>query len=90
MKCSKIIVIVLAVALALSLGCICFNKYIIPATVAERGGDEIAATDCNGNIWGFYVDQNDTLTIGDNILLIMHTNGTKTIFDDIVINYIFL
>ena len=90
MKYTKIIVIVLALALILSFGCICSDKYIAHATVTERDGDEIIVMDINGNIWGFYIDQNDTLMVGDNILLVMHTNGTKTIFDDIIINYILL
>ncbi len=90
--------VVLAIATMLSfLGLTACQKtsnvesYILRAeviTVGEVEHDVVECEDAEGNIWGFYVENNqeEEWCKGDYVLLLMDTCNTATPYDDAVMS----
>jgi hypothetical protein len=57
------------------------NTYTINATVINADNDVVTCEDVNGNVWEFY---GDGFKVNDAIVLIMNSNHTTTIYDDMI------
>ena len=62
------------------------NYYALTTTVTalETETDTVVVEDANGNEWAFYGIEDWRL--GDICSMLMDTNGTETIYDDIIIS----
>lgn len=60
------------------------NYYALATVVTaiDSTEDAIICEDCNGNVWAFYGVED--WQVGDNANLLMHDNGTKSIYDDVI------
>lgn len=88
--------ILATVLLAIFIGCcvwfICIGKpatakpsYYALATVVtaiDSTEDAVICEDSTGNVWAFYGIED--WQVGNNANLLMHDNGTKSIYDDVI------
>ena len=51
-------------------------------TATDRAEDAVICEDCMGNVWAFYGAED--WQVGDNANLLMHDNGTKSTYDDVI------
>lgn len=93
---TKPFMITIVILLAIFIGCcvwfICMGKsaneaphYYALATVVtatDSTEDAVICEDSNGNVWAFYGVED--WQAGDNANLLMHDNGTKSIYDDVI------
>ena len=66
------------------------SHYDRDATVVDRTECEVTALDSCGYRWTFTVDEDDTLEVGTAIVLKMDTNGSDSIWDDTVLDYVLI
>lgn len=58
------------------------------ATVLSVSDDLLVTTeDENGSLWEFYVENEDDLKSGENVVLQMDDNGTEEAEDDMIVDY---
>ena len=99
MKKLVVLVVMIVVSMSVLVGCKttdkgtvvwAYNTYNRDAKVISRVGEEVSAVDNNGEEWVFFIDSDDTLTVGDKIKLVMCDNNTEgDIYDDEIIDYIY-
>lgn len=58
------------------------NLYVLPVEVYETNGALVTAIDQDGDLWQFFGEVKEK----DNIVLIMDSNGTKEVWDDIIVS----
>lgn len=61
--------------------------YLMPACVASVNKTDAEFVDhATGNSWGWYLESGESYRKNENVVLVMHDNGTKEdITDDIII-----
>lgn len=59
------------------------NTYTINATVVNVESDIVSCEDSNGDIWEFY---SEGYKVNDMLILVMDSNHTETIYDDMVVD----
>lgn len=60
------------------------HLYPLSTTVTEINNDTVTVEDTNGNLWSF--DGTEDWQVGDGCSLLMDSNGTNNIEDDIIIS----
>lgn len=60
------------------------HLYPLTATVTQIENDTVTVEDSNGNLWDFYGTED--WQVGDGCSLLMDSNGTNNIEDDIIIS----
>lgn len=69
---------------AFKLGLDSTTYYHRTGVISEVNKNEISIDDNDGNIWIYELEKGDYFSVGDKVNLIMDTNETTTIYDDIV------
>lgn len=59
------------------------NTYTLNATVTDVDSGVVTCVDTDGNVWSFY---GDGYNVDEMIILVMDTNHTTTIYDDMIID----
>lgn len=59
------------------------NTYTLNATVTDVDSDIVTCVDTDSNVWSFY---SDGYKVDEMIILVMDTNHTTTIYDDMIID----
>lgn len=59
------------------------NTYTINATVINVENGIVSCEDSNGDVWEFYGEE---YKVNDMLILVMDSNHTETIYDDMVID----
>ena len=57
--------------------------YDVPAQVSKVENSTVQVVDSSGNVWELYAD---SVEVGDNVTIVIDTNGTDDIHDDSVID----
>lgn len=60
------------------------NHYNINATVYAMDSTEVFFEDFKGDIWTWELEDGESYTIGDKVVLKMHTNYTEGVTDDMI------
>ena len=61
--------------------------YLMPAFVVDVNKTDAEFVDhASGNSWGWYLEENENYRENEEVVLVMHDNGTKeNITDDVII-----
>lgn len=62
----------------------CLNRYNLDAIVYAMDSAEVFFEDSKGDIWAWELEDGEKYSIGDKVVLNMHTNYTENHIDDIV------
>lgn len=64
------------------------TTYVRDAEVISVVEDIITFTDTTGNDWEYELDDDIQCVVGDQVTLIMNTNHTDMIYDDIIVRVV--
>lgn len=64
------------------------TTYIREAEVTYVEGDLVTFTDYVGNDWEYFFDEGNTYNVNDEVKLVMNTNHTDSIYDDIIVGIV--
>lgn len=64
------------------------TTYVRDAEVTSVVEDIVTFTDTTGNDWEYELDEDMQCVIGDRVTLIMNTNHTDMIYDDIIVGMV--
>lgn len=64
------------------------TTYVRETEVTCVEGDLVTFTDQVGNNWDYFFDEGNTYIVGDEVKLVMNTNHTDDIYDDIIVGVV--